>query len=243
MKTARDRHGSHALHWAAGGGHLAVCCYLVEECGVDKRVTQPKDGRNALHWACRNGHVHVARWLLAAGPSRHPLAQEQQQQQQQQQPSTEGLCYVNVPTKDGTSALHWAVWQGHMQLAQWLVEVAGADLHARNSYGCNAIQWAAQTNNVPMCRWLAAAGLDLGVVNFNGHTALHKAAIKGQEDVCRWLLQPKQAGCTLTGDLDGGGLNCAEHAQPDLDGNDPAGYAASEGFHGLADWLRRQACS
>ena len=34
-RTATDRHGSTALHWAAGGGALAVVRYLVEECGVD----------------------------------------------------------------------------------------------------------------------------------------------------------------------------------------------------------------
>ena len=30
-----DQHGSTALMWAAGGGHLEVCKYLVDECGVD----------------------------------------------------------------------------------------------------------------------------------------------------------------------------------------------------------------
>ena len=30
----RDRHGSSALMWAAGGGHLATCKYLVDELGV-----------------------------------------------------------------------------------------------------------------------------------------------------------------------------------------------------------------
>ena len=34
-RTATDRHGSTALHWAAGGGALAVVRYLVDECGVD----------------------------------------------------------------------------------------------------------------------------------------------------------------------------------------------------------------
>ena len=34
-RTATDRHGSTALHRAAGGGALAVVRYLVEECGVD----------------------------------------------------------------------------------------------------------------------------------------------------------------------------------------------------------------
>ena len=32
-RTACDRHGSGPLIWAAGGGHLACCKYLVEACG------------------------------------------------------------------------------------------------------------------------------------------------------------------------------------------------------------------
>ncbi|CAK9106458.1 Protein VAPYRIN (MtVpy) (Protein HERMES), partial [Durusdinium trenchii] len=45
----RDRHGSNALLWAAGGGHLELCRCLVEA-RVDLQSRQ-KDHRNALHWA------------------------------------------------------------------------------------------------------------------------------------------------------------------------------------------------
>jgi ankyrin repeat protein len=66
-----DRHGSNALLWAAGGGHLSVCKFLVEQCGVPvqpddvKRGTASKHAlkrrRNALHWAARHGHIEVCR--------------------------------------------------------------------------------------------------------------------------------------------------------------------------------------
>lgn len=66
--TARDKHGSGALLWAAGGGHLAVCKFLVNECKVDAEATAEAGarrgyrGRSALHWAARNGHLEVVEW-------------------------------------------------------------------------------------------------------------------------------------------------------------------------------------
>ena len=163
-----DRHGSTALHYAAGSGQMAVCEYLVDELNVLPTQAQSKDGRTALHWAARNGRGDVCRWLISRGVD------------------------PDVGTRDGTRPLHWAVWQGHLDVCELLLD-AKADLHARNAYGCNAIQWAAQTDasdGLVMCRWLLGRGLDVGVLNGNGHSALHKAAVKGQRAVCEWLLAP-----------------------------------------------------
>jgi ankyrin repeat protein len=88
--------------------------------------------------------------------------------------------HPDVATGDGTTPFHYAVWQGHMAVCKWLVYGAGADVASENEFGCNAIQWAAQTDDVGMCRWLAGLGLDLSIINHNGHSALHKAANKGQ---------------------------------------------------------------
>ena len=69
--VATDRHGSSALLWAAGSGHLDVCRFLVSNtCGIrasslggpGKR--ERGRHRNALHWAARNGHLHVVQWLV-----------------------------------------------------------------------------------------------------------------------------------------------------------------------------------
>jgi Ankyrin repeats (3 copies) len=62
-----DRHGSTALLWAAGEGHVSTVAFLVDECGCDPAWAQPRDGRTAMHWAARNGHLSVCRWLLARG--------------------------------------------------------------------------------------------------------------------------------------------------------------------------------
>ena len=169
IRNVTDRHGSSALHYAAGAGHLDVCAYLVDEIGVPVVQTQQKDGRAALHWAARNGHADVCEWLIGRGLD------------------------PDVGTRDGTRPLHWAVWQGHLAVCDLLLK-AGADLHSRNSYGCNAIQWAAQSDTsdgLAVCRWLLERGLDVTVLNCNGHSALHKAAVKGQRAVCEWLLSPE----------------------------------------------------
>ena len=229
VAAACDKHGSTAMMWAAGGGHLGACVELLS-LGCDPRARQQKDGRTAMHWAARNGHLGVCRWLVAQG------------------------CDADAPTHDGTTPLHWAVWQGHLPVCRWLVEVGPAeaeegaaaeaeaeaeaeaapasplaDVNRRNAYGCNAVQWAAQSDgeDVAMCRWLLGAGCDLSLLNFNGHSAVHKAALKGRRSVCEWLLDPRGANLGLT------------HLRADGDGNTPARMARAEGFVELGEWLER----
>jgi len=210
VRRTRDKHGSTALHWAAGGGHVAVLT-LLARLGISMSdMGGQKDGRTALHWAARNGHVAACRWLV------------------------EGGADPNATTHDGTSAIHWAVWRGELQVARYLVDEAGADLHAMNGYGCNAIQWAAQSDGgaLLVCRWLRERGLDLKLLNRNGHSALHKAAVKGNAATCEWLLSAE------------GGLG-EPHLRADADGNTPALMARLEGFTELADMIEAhaQACT
>ena len=165
----RDRHGSSALHWAAGEGHVEVCEWLRTEQGLCPDEARGRFKRTPLHWAARNGRLGACAWLAAQGVA------------------------VDARAVDGSTPFHYAVWMGHRRVADWLLE-RGGDLHARNRYGCNASQWAAQAGDVGMLRWLRKRGLDLAVLNLNRHSAVHKAALKGQAQVCRWLLAPEAAG-------------------------------------------------
>jgi len=61
-----DRHGSTAMHWAAGAGHVHVAQYLLEQ-KASLIATQQKDRRQALHWAARNGRMKMVQWLLEQG--------------------------------------------------------------------------------------------------------------------------------------------------------------------------------
>jgi hypothetical protein len=44
----------------------------------------------------------------------------------------------------------------------------GAEVAAANSYGCNAVHWAALTGNLPMCIWLSELRLPLALLNKQG---------------------------------------------------------------------------
>ena len=237
--TSVDANGSCALHWAAGGGFLETCAYLVDVLREDPRRAQEKDGRAAIHWAARNGRLETCRWLVHT-------------------------CGVSVDeaTHDGTTPFMWCVWGGgggeetdprettktsdddeassstftkkkpalrdardFAGALSWLVRDAKCDVHATNAFGCNASQWAAQraTGSVAMCAYLRDAGVDLTVLNRNGHSAVHKAAVKGNRDACEWLLAR-------------GGLGLP-HLRADGDGNTPGEMARLEGHEALAAWL------
>ena len=132
--TATDRHGSCALMWAAGGGHLELCKWLVSSSvGMDPHAVQTrhKSRRTPLHWAARNGRLHVCKWLVEE-------------------------CGVDpdARTVDGTSAFHFAVHWGHVDVLRWLHAVRPAAAHAVNAFGCNAVQWAALVGRLDMCMLL-----------------------------------------------------------------------------------------
>ena len=93
-----------------------------------------------------------------------------------------------------------------------------------NKFGCNAMQWAAQTSRLDMCRFLVHHGLDATLCNNNGHSSLHKAAVKGQRKVCTWLI--KEIGLSH------------QHMLADQDGNPPSEMARLEGHVELAQWLK-----
>jgi ankyrin repeat protein len=174
-RVCEDRHGSTALLWAAGGGHLAACELLVDTAGVDAAAQQRRDGRSALHWAARNGHAAVCAWLVERCG-----------------------CDAGGATHDGTNAAHWALWRGHTAVCDYLA-TRGDAWRARNAYGCGPAHWAAlrEESAAPggACAWLhARGGVDWRAANGAGHAPLHKAAARGNAAVCAWLLGTAHAG-------------------------------------------------
>ena len=63
---------------------------------------------------------------------------------------------------DGTTALHWAVYNDNAELVDRLV-AAGADVNARNDYGATPLSQAAVVGNVRVLKRLLSAGADVGV--------------------------------------------------------------------------------
>lgn len=71
LRSASDRHGSNALHYACGAGLPAgTLDFLVDEVGLgadEGNVPRSRDtpsgsvGRSPLHWAARNGHLDTVK--------------------------------------------------------------------------------------------------------------------------------------------------------------------------------------
>lgn len=203
-----DTKGASSLMWAAGGGHLHIVRYLTEECACNpnqpQRGKRSFSGRTPLHWAARNGHKEVVKYLV----------QE---------------CQVDLEaaTADGTTAFCWASWQGHISIMKLLCD-SGCNINSVNSYGCNAVLWAAQGNSdLETMQWLQATGCEMTKVNNNGHGVLHKAGQRGQLAVCEWFYDTwieTSPDTNLSLQL----------VAPDVDGWCPSDLAGMEGHDDLA---------
>ena len=200
-------HGSTALLWAAGGGHLNVCQYLVEQCHADPEARQlgrrSFGGRTALHWAARRGHIDVCQWLI----------------ERAQVP-------VDTMTDDGTTPFCWCCWQGHTELARYLVK-KGCDPHAINRYGCNVTMWSVQgCANVELLHLLKDLGCSFLLKNSNNHGCMHKAGQRGKQDVVEWLVKEIP------------NILHVDHFNKDGEGYRPSGLAHVEGHVALTEVLR-----
>ena len=84
-------------------------------------------------------------------------------------------------TVDGTSAFHFAVHWGHVDVLRHAVRPAAA--HAVNAFGCNAVQWAALSGSVDMCMLLLHDfEVDFTLLNIIC-TLCSTRAVKGNIDV------------------------------------------------------------
>jgi ankyrin repeat protein len=94
---------------------------------------------------------------------------------------------VNTPEPDGTTALHWAVREDNLELAEMLIR-AGADVKAANRYGVTAISLACVNGNAAIIDRLLKAGIDVNAAGPEGETALMTAARTGRIEAVKLLL-------------------------------------------------------
>ncbi len=206
LLNTRDRNGSTAEHWAAGGGHLSCLQFLLELGGSSsftdddtgnnnpKRVRR-RDGKTCLHYAARNGRLDCIRYLIKQG------------------------FRVDDASGDGTTALHMACYGGHVKVVACLIN-NGANVHKINEWECGCAHWVGMThcessNDVrDLCRLLQAKGVSFVISQKQGHSALHKAAQRKNKDVIEWMMESADEG--------GAGLSPTEMAQagkPDVGGH------------------------
>ncbi len=94
---------------------------------------------------------------------------------------------VNAAQKDGTTALHWAVYHDDPQTAKLLI-AAGANARAENRFGVTPLSLACTNGNGELVRMLLAAGAEANTTLRGGETALMTAARTGRVEPVRALL-------------------------------------------------------
>jgi len=95
---------------------------------------------------------------------------------------------VNNAQADGTTPLHWAVYQVDRELVQALIK-KGARADVVNRYGSTPLAEAIKVANVPLVELLLEVGANANVANEDGQTALMLAARTGNLAVAEALVR------------------------------------------------------
>lgn len=95
---------------------------------------------------------------------------------------------VNERSVDGTSALHWAVHHGDLELVEELI-AHGAEADVRNDYGVTPISEAGVEGDYQMVKALLDAGANVDSPNAEGQTVLMAVARTGHVDTAELLLE------------------------------------------------------
>src|SRR5690606_6815880 len=89
---------------------------------------------------------------------------------------------------NGTTALHWAVYQHDVELVRALLR-AGAEPSVRNLFGSTPLMEAAAVGHAGIIEMLLEAGADVESANYEGQTALMAVARTGNLEAARLLLE------------------------------------------------------
>ena len=97
--------------------------------------------------------------------------------------------WVDWPTDEEFTALHFAVYHGNWELMQILAEQLGADFEKRNIYGANVLHIAAQGDQpAPIYYFSKIRGLDIDSIDKRGSTPLHWASYSKSEFALVYIL-------------------------------------------------------
>ncbi len=82
----------------------------------------------------------------------------------------------------GSTALHWAAHNGHLELVKILLEL-GADINANEAdWWCRPIDWAADSGKYEVVQYLMLNGADFGGDKWSNCTPLHVVAQGGSSN-------------------------------------------------------------
>ncbi|KAL7516617.1 hypothetical protein ACHAWX_001612 [Stephanocyclus meneghinianus] len=205
----RDRNGSTAEHWAAGGGHTECLSYLLElrdmvsESSISPAIKVNDNGRDdktvtdtstSIKTEATRNNNKIRKRRDGKTPL-HYAARNGHTACIDCILSRRDAPSVDIPSGDGTTPLHMACYGGHPSTVRHLINVYHANVHATNEWLCGTAHWSAMSlaNEgmdavIELCNYLKEdCGVDFVARQRQGHTPLHKAASKKNQEVVEWL--------------------------------------------------------
>ncbi len=156
------------LYQAARGGHTDMIQYLLDEGANIDATCRHNFHMTPLHGAAEEGNFDAVKLLLSVGAK------------------------VNKLADDGVSALCFAAKQGHLNVAQLLLETDGVQVNTKTMLdGSTPLMHAARDGHTALVKALCVAGADTNMTTHDGSrlTALYVAAYRGHADVVDVLLE------------------------------------------------------
>ncbi|XP_044726613.1 serine/threonine-protein phosphatase 6 regulatory ankyrin repeat subunit B-like isoform X3 [Chrysoperla carnea] len=96
---------------------------------------------------------------------------------------------VDAQTRDGSTALQFAIWNDHSQVVEVLLEY-NANVNVRNHIDRETpLHVSARSRDVEICKMLLNKGADVDAKEKNGSTALHIATEEGSNEIVKLLLE------------------------------------------------------
>ena len=153
----RNPAGEVALHWAAAEGRMrASRSLLLAE--YSSMFAHDSGGWSAWHRAAQKGHILYMDFLLNFQPpsksfDEHASASAVPAPGSPRPPPH--VLDVSLPDALGKTALHWAAYNNHVQLVDWLLSNSSPTLKlALDAERCVALSWAALRGNTAVVRLL-----------------------------------------------------------------------------------------
>ena len=162
---AKNNEGRSPLHSACASGELDVVKMLVEA-GAGVRDTNGR-GETCVVLAARNGHTETVRYLLGL-------------------PEVD-VNHVHRRCAGNYTALQCALENNKPDVVRVLID-AGADIDAKNNYGCSPVHSACVSGTLDIVKMLVRAGAGVRATDNDGWTCLISAAFFGHIDIVRYLV-------------------------------------------------------
>ncbi len=222
--------GSTILHDAAYAGHFEIVKYLVEELNLNPDQSS-LDKATPMTWATQQNHAEIIEYLARHGAKRifetkekwNTLTEAVRSGSFELVQSLEwGLLDINHSIQ-GCTALHVACQDGHLHIAQYLLEQQKANYLPMDN-GMTPLHIAASMGKTDIVKFLITQfGRDINELNnSSGETPLFYAAENNHYLTVKWLVE------------NGANVNFANN-----DGNTALSLVAATKYNSIANLLLR----